>query len=206
MLIEDAVKSMTSVPGGWVRVEKVRRLAGGVEISFAVHKGKRGRRIDAWSFGCLGLLEADITDLDGGGIAVDDCTHPAARQYVARQGELRWRCDGDETVALGVLYQAHVETVDDWIPFDRYAYPTRMSEYAFDRRGHDLWVRGPDFLLRAYAKALRARGEHPRLILRAGGRPKSVQPKVLHFGESYVVAATFAAQRHDENEILLKGH
>jgi hypothetical protein len=142
-------------------------------------------------------LEAKISDLDGGGLAVHDSTHPAARQYRARQAELRWRMGGDEIAALGALYQAHVELVDDWIPFDSNAYPTRLWDYSFDLRGRDFVIRGPDFLLRVYAKALKARGERPRLVLRRS-KAKPIRLKLLHFGSSYVVASKFVARRCEE--------
>jgi hypothetical protein len=38
-------------------------------------------------------------------------------------------------------------------------------------------------------------GERVQLTLRASTKSKSIRPKVLHFGESYVVANAFAANR-----------
>ena len=195
--IEDAVDAMAG-PGHWVRVEKVQKTTQGLELSFAIHNDKRGKKVDTWSVACSGVLETHITDLDGGGIAVYDTTHPAARQWVTRLGELRWRAGGDEIEMLGALYDAHAKVVDDWIPFWSYAYFGTPEGNGFLRRGRDLVVRGPDFLLRAYAKALRASGERPRLTLRKRSRKRPVRPKVLHFGTSYIVAAAFVAQRREK--------
>ena len=85
MTIEKAVTSMCLVPGGWVGVNQLRGMRGGLEIGFGIRKGKRGRELEAWSVICKGIHEVKIDDLNGGGINVHS-GHPAARQYVARQG------------------------------------------------------------------------------------------------------------------------
>jgi hypothetical protein len=53
---------------------------------------------------------------------------------------------------------------------------------------------GPDFLMRAYARALRRIGAKPDLTLQKKHRTKIVRPKVLHFGNSFVVADAFIAE------------
>jgi hypothetical protein len=94
-----------------------------------------------------------------------------------------------------------VETVDDWIPFDDYLFvntPWNGTSFCPDFApvsGSNFICRGPDFLLRAYGKALEAIGEPVRLTLCGAPRSKSIRPKVLHFGTSYVVADEFVAQR-----------
>ena len=134
-------------------------------------------------------------------------THPAARQYVARRAELRWPRTCDETRALAALFRAHLKAADDWIPFDRYLCWNFWNGTSFCRdiapvSGSNFVCRGPDFLLRAYAKALETIGESVELTSRGSLKPKSILPKVLHFGESYVVANAFVAQRLDEASIL----
>jgi hypothetical protein len=199
MLIESAVKMIQSVPDGWVRAEQIRRIRGGLELSFGVYGSRRGKQTEAWSVMCLGVRETKITDLDGGGFAVYASTYPAARQYVARQAELRWSRSSDQTAVLAALHQAHIETVDDWIPFDRYLlmyglYTGGPFERTF-ASGNQFVCRGPEFLIRAYATALRVKGERVQVSLRRTGKPKSGRPKVLHFGSSYVIADEFSAQR-----------
>jgi hypothetical protein len=201
MLIQNAIKLVCSIPHSWVRVEQVRRVSGGLEVCFGIHEGKRGKKADAWIVTCRGVREIKITDLDGGGLAIYSSTHPAAQQYVARRAELLWPCACDEAQVTAALYRTHVETVDDWIPFDRYLLVnTPWNGAAFMpcfalASGSNFVCRGPDFLVRAYAKTLEAIGEQVQVILRGSRRSKSIQPKVLHFGASYVVANTFAAQR-----------
>jgi hypothetical protein len=98
-----------------------------------------------------------------------------------------------------------VEAVDDWIPFDRYLpikipwNGTSILPYFAPVSGSKFVCRGPDFLVRAYAKALEAIGERIQLTLRGGPKPKSIRPKVLHFGSSFVVANAFTAQRPELN-------
>lgn len=201
MLIQSAIRLVSSIPDSWVRVEQVRRMPGGLEVSFSVHKGQRGKRVDGWSVTCRRVHEAKITDFDGGGLRVYSATHPAARQYVARRAELRWPRNCDEAKVLLALYRAHTKAADDWIPFDRYlSIETPWTGTSFQPHfahisGSSFVCRGPDFLVRTYAEALEAIGERVQLTLRRVSKLKPTQPKVLHFGESYVVADAFTAKR-----------
>lgn len=135
---------------------------------------------------CLGVREFQIADVDGGGLALYSGTHPAARQFTARQAILRWSgCDA--AAAMGAVCRAHIDAAYDWIPVDRYVDIWAIA-------GKKFVCRGPDFLLRAYAKSLRLIGAQARLRLRAKRKPEKVRPRVLHFGASFVVATTFIAQ------------
>lgn len=182
MRIEDAITSIYRLPDPWVRLEEIRRVSKGFDLSFSIHRGRRGKRLDAWRIRCLGVHEASITSTDGGGIAVYSSTHPAAREPVARQAEVLWCGVKDDALQTGALYEAHVEAVDDWIPFDRYSRIRAVS-------GDKIAIQGPDFLMRAYAKALRSIGKQPRVTLKLPNQ-KATRPRVLHFGESYIVADT----------------
>ena len=55
------------------------------------------------------------------------------------------------TEALSVLLTAHTSLVDDWVPFDRYTAP-------FPAGASVVTWRGPEFLMRAYARSLRHLG------------------------------------------------
>jgi len=157
------------------------------ELCFGIYRGKRGTKIDSWSVSCLGVREAKITALDGGGLRLYPGTHPAALRYSARKAELRWSGIRDKAAVIGALYQAHIAATDDWLSFDEVVSVETISESRFI-------CRGPDFLMRAYAKAFRAKGDRVQLTLRGGSKAKSARLKVLHFGDSYVVAAAFTAQ------------
>ena len=182
MLIQDAISRINSSPDSWVRIEQIRKIPQGLELCICIHRGKRGRRAEAWRVRCLGIREFHIADMDGGGLAIYPSTHPAARQYMARQVELRWSGGEDYSTVLGALYQAHMDAVDDWIPIDRYIDIRRISV-------HKATCRGPDFLMRAYARALRRLGLQPKLAVRKNRKKrKIVGPRVLHFGDSSIVA------------------
>jgi hypothetical protein len=201
MQIQNAVKIVNSIPDSWVRVEHVRRISGGLEVCFTIHEGQRGKRTGGWKVTCRGVREAKITDIDGGGLRVYSATHPVARQYVARRAELRWPRTGDEAKVLLALYRAHTKASDDWIEFDRYLQietpwtGTSFQPHFAPVSGSNFVCRGPDFLIHGYAKALEAIGERVQLTLRRGPKLKQKQPKVLHFGQSYVVADVFTAER-----------
>jgi hypothetical protein len=186
MRIENAIASIDHYADRWARLEEVRRIPGGVLLSFGIHKGRRGQLIEAWKIRCAQVHMAKITAWDGGGLAVYSSNHPAAREFSARQAEVRWSGTSDKSSLIGALYKEHANAVDDWIPFDSYSSVRDISKGRFS-------FKGPEFLMRAYAKALRAIGEHPQLILRR--KKRAVSPRVLHFGDSYVVANSFVAER-----------
>lgn len=185
MRIEKAIELIVGSADSWVRLEEVRKVSRGLVLSFGIHKGRRGKRVDAWRITCSEVHEANITALDGGGLALYSSTHPAARECVAPRAEVRWSGTSDEAVLIGTLYKAHTEAVDDWIPFDWYSGIQAVSKDKFV-------CRGPDFLMRAYAKALGSIGKQPQVILRR--KRTTVRPRVLHFGDSYIVANTFIAE------------
>lgn len=187
MAIERDLEPLQSLPdpNGWVRLEQVRKEHGRLELRFGIHEeNRRKRKIDSWRIICSGVREAHIADFDGGGLALYPTVHPAARQYTARQAELRWAASNKKPTALGALYKAHTEAVNDWIPFDRYISMKNISD-------KKCVCRGPDFLVRSYAKALRTLGEKPHLTLRVSRKSKQSRLRVLHFGDSFVVAAGF---------------
>jgi len=188
MRIERAVQSIHSFPEAWVRLEEARKTGDRLELSFGTYKRRRGRKTSSWDVTCLGVRETQLSDFDGGGLALYSSTHPAARQYRAKKAELRWATSESDIAFLGALYRAHCDAVDDWIPFDRY-----IDIYSLDGKRHE--CEGPDFLLRSYAKAFRLRGVKAHLKLRKHNKGKVPTLRVLHFGESYIVAADFSAEQ-----------
>jgi hypothetical protein len=189
------------MPNGWARVDLVRKVRAGLLLDFSVHRGRRGKILGHWTVTFGGVHEIKITDLDGGGLAVYPSSHPAARQYVARLATLRWPRSGDTPEVLAALQQAHVEAVDDWIPFDRYLQintpynGTPFLPHFAPVSGNCFVCKGPDFLLRAYANALEATGQQVHLRLHGRPQRRTLRPQVLHFGSSYVVADCLTAEQ-----------
>lgn len=185
------INEINAVPDGWVRVDSIRRVRTGLELTFAVHRGKRGRRVSTWLVQCDGVRESHLCDLNGGGLRLYPPSHPAARQFVAARAELHAAALDELSRAIGALLRAHVMLTDDWVPFDRY-----ISEDLYRAKGESkgkVVLRGPDFLMRSYAKALRRIGVPAQLSVK--GRPKErTRPSVLHFGDSYIVAERFSVQ------------
>lgn len=207
MDIRRAVKSIHSISNAWVRLEHVRRVTDGLDLCFSIHKSRRGTAVDHWIIVCRGVHEPNITDFDGGGLAVYPASHPAARQYGAPRAELRWPRSSDDLKVVVALQRAHVKAVGDWIPFDRYLLintpwnGTSVLPSFAPIAGRNFICRGPDFLLRAYAKALEAAGERVQFTLRGSPTSKPIRPQVLHFGASYIVANTLTAERADGRPI-----
>jgi hypothetical protein len=178
-----AISSMLAPPGGWVRVDAVGRELGGIVISFGVYAGKRGRRLLSQDIRCRGVLETHICDLDGGGIGLYSSGHPAARQYADQPALLRCVLGDRAAAGLGAMLSAHLRLADDWIPFDRYVRETKDP----------LVVRGPAFVVRGYATAPRRLGLAPKVSAAGRARRHVLRCRVLHFGNSFVVARGFEA-------------
>jgi hypothetical protein len=169
--------------GSWIRAEAVRYRPTGVELAFVALRSRRGNRIASWQIVCGGVRELSVSDLDGGGIQLYSSSHPAAKQYSADGAALQWRPSGRGPEALGALLAAHIRLVDDWIPFERYTSPRRLE-------ASQVTWRGPEFVMRAYARALRELGLPAKVVPKRRLRRTS-RPRCLHFGNSFVVSNRF---------------
>ncbi len=192
------IRAIQTKPDGWLHVEAIQKVGTGVVLSLALREGKGGQWISAWDVCCSGVREISVSDLEGGGIGLYGSSHPAARQYATGMAKLRCRPDGKGSAILGALASAHVATVDDWIPVDRYL-PMQAGAKG------DFLVRAPDFLVRAYAKALERLGVVARVSAVARKGRRSPAPRVLHLGDSFVVAdrfeAALGAKRLENNQM-----
>jgi hypothetical protein len=150
-------------------------------LSLGVYHGKAGRLGASWDIHCRGVRELSISDLDGGGIQLYPPSHPAARQYSDAKTTLRCEVGEAMSAGVGALLEAHIRATDDWVPFDRYV-PTWKSP---------LVIRGPAFLIRSYSRALKRLHLEPAISVRRGKAGRHRPLRVLHLGESYVVAAAF---------------
>jgi hypothetical protein len=151
-----------------------------------------------WLVSCLGVREFSLVDFDGGGLQCWRDDHPALSQYTSPKASLRVVLSGaSRAAALGVLWRAHVEAVDDWVEFDRFVPAVRLYADAAD----SVTLHGPRFLLEAYAAALKNANFratlklHKRRLYWQGGRwsERRSAPSLLHFGSSFVVAEQFVA-------------
>jgi hypothetical protein len=164
--------------GSWVRAESVHYIRGGVALHFVVLRGRRGKAIARWRIVCRGVRELSVSELDGGGLQVYAANHPVAKQYSDRLATLRWRPRGRGGEAIGALLAAHTGLVDDWIPFERYT-SSRLDAPLV------VW-KGPEFLMRAYARTLRDIGLLATVVAKQQQR-RAFRPRCLHFGNSFVV-------------------
>jgi hypothetical protein len=189
--LEKAIGTIHKTPDGWLYIDGVRQGRPGLVLSLVLRKGKMGRRLGEWRVHCRGVREFHISDPTGGGIRLYSSGHPAARQYTAPKARLRCRPQGSRTDMLAALAAAHLAAVDDWVPIERYLPMAQAPNGAFI-------VQAPDFLVRAYARALRRLGISVRTSLTRPGKART-RPKVLHLGSSYVVAESFEAQARIPN-------
>ena len=194
MNIDKAIESFYT-EGNWARLDEVRRATKNVSLMFGVYKGQRGKRIEGWQIECFGVYRMQITDWNQCGLAIYSSSHPVAREFTARKAEIRWNGPNENAEIVGALYLAHLAAFDDWIPFDSYSGIRTTSENKFA-------LRGPDFVMRAYAKALRSLGKKSQLTV-LKKRKKANIPKVLHFGSSFVVAERFVV-KHEQADSLTR--
>jgi hypothetical protein len=87
----------------------------------------------------------------------------------------------------GALCQAHIDAVDDWIPINQY-----LDIRAIARK-KKFKCRGPDFLMRAYAKASGRWTACPNQVAKEGEGSESPSESLAFRGSS-VVAAAFVIQ------------
>ena len=182
-----AIRAIHAKLDGWVRVEQVHRVPGrSLQMILGVAAGRRGPLRETWLVTCRGVRELCLTDLDGGGLQLWPADHPAARQYSDPTASLT--CEPtDLRAAVGALYEAHASTVDDWVPFEQYLGFEVPAPSTLER----LRARGPLFLMNRYARALRAIGIACELSPARRRRSRRPACRVLHFGNSYIVAEEF---------------
>jgi len=185
--IAGVISKIRAARDAWVTIASVAQAAGGVLVTLLLRRGKGGPILATWSIRCRRVHELEISDLNGGGICLYSSGHPAARQYASPVQRLSCRTHGDGSRAWLAVVSAHVAAVDDWIPADRYLPATPPSDGT-------LLIRAPEFLARVYARALRRLGIGVRSSIPRHVTRRRRSPKVLHLGDSFIVAETFEVQ------------
>ena len=191
-----ALKQIDKIPNAWVRLGLVVPDGRNLGLLFNILEGKRGPIVKHCRVRCIRVRQWHVDDLDGGGIRLYGSDHPLARQYSSAKARLRLERVEDAGAAIAVLVTAHARIFDDWVPIDRYLgsladLPVRVAD--------GLSVTGPEFALKAYARALRSVA-----AASLSRRPKRVGTprfRVLHFSQSFVVAERFEADLISEVEL-----
>jgi hypothetical protein len=148
-----ALKQIDKIPNAWVRLGLVVPDGRNLGLLFNVLEGKRGPIVQHCRVRCIRVREWNVDDLDGGGIRLYGSDHPLARQHSSATARLRLERVKDTGAAIAALVTAHNRVFDDWVPIDRYLgslvdLPVRVAD--------GLSVMGPEFVMKAYAGALRS--------------------------------------------------
>ena len=183
-----ALKQIDRIPNAWVRLGLVVPDGRNLGLLFAIHNGKRGRVVKRCRVRCLRVRHWLVDDLDGGGIRLYGADHPLVRQHSSATARLRLARVEHAGAAMAGLVAAHTRLFDDWVPIEQYLgsladLPARLVD--------GLSVTGPEFVLRAYARAVRS-----LTAASLSKRPKrgaAARLRVLHFSQSFVVAERFEA-------------
>jgi len=151
----------------------------------------------SWQLRFRRLLEYHLSDVFNCGLNVWRTDHPVLAQYTDSREYLHFSSAArNPNEAVGELWIAHRELVDDWIPFDRFLNETIKLPGLLAGSG-GLVATGPSFLISAYANVLDAQG--CQTMRQALPSPKKMGEIVMaHFGESYVVAEAIMAVRLTE--------
>jgi hypothetical protein len=193
-----ALKRIDKIPNAWVRLGLVVPDGRNLGLLFNILEGKRGPNVQHCRVRCIRVRRWHVEDLDGGGIRLYGSDHPLARQYSSAKARLRLERVEDAGAAIAALATAHAQVFDDWVPLERYL--DSLADLPVRVAG-GLSVTGPEFVLKAYARALRpwAAASLKRQAKQSG----TGRFKILHFSQSFVVAARFEADLMKEADLDL---
>jgi len=194
--VEEFLRAVRSV--AWVRLAAAVPKGRNVTLHFELFRRIGADLASAWIVSCQRVREMRLTVDDFGGLNFWRDNHPVLAQFTSPKSSLTINPRGrriDE--CAGVLLRAHWEAVDDWIEFDRYAFPGGRLTGSSSR----VSIAGPQFLLKVYHGELKKSGfaaqlkRHKRKLYWSGPGWSERKPtvSVLHFSSSFVVAESFSA-------------
>lgn len=177
---------------GRIDVTAAQWSAGDLTLRLGVDPGDE--TIERWTITCSSVVEHLLTQAENCGLAHVVGEHPATAQFTEPLEHLYFRgaCANPEAF-LGKLWLAHRRATDDWIPFDRYL-NTEVPVVELVASSSGCLATGPSFLIGAYATLLDQEKMQPHR-LEAEQEVYLPKAELLHFGESYVIAARFQAAR-----------
>jgi len=163
-----------------------------MELGFRVDHGTDVTSF--WTLHCSDVIEYSLRDAHYQiGLNIHEADHPAIDQYTeSREGVYLSKAAAESERVVGQLWAAHLECVDDWIPFDRYL-NCELPLRTLLESGNALVASAPSFLASVYFEVLASNRCEPSRVPAGAARAASAQ--LAHFGESYVVAARVAATR-----------
>src|SRR5947209_297645 len=104
---------------GNMRIAAAHWSADRLDVRMQVDDG-RGEH-SGWNLRFRGVLEYTLAKADNCGLNVRRSDHPAIDQHTDVRAFLHFgAAPADPFRVVGRLLSAHLELVDDWIPFDRY--------------------------------------------------------------------------------------
>lgn len=186
----NAFKQIDKIPDAWVRLGMAVPDGKNLVLLFTVSEGKRGRIAFRCRVRCVRVREWHLENSDEGGLQVYGSDHPLARQYSSSKARLRLARVDDAGAVVEALLAAHVGVFDDWVPCERYL--GNLGDLAA-RVDKGLSITGPEFVLKAYARALRSKAAATLTRQTKQSAPATARVRILHFSHSFVVAERFEA-------------
>ncbi|MFZ2490139.1 MAG: hypothetical protein WA208_01510 [Thermoanaerobaculia bacterium] len=163
-----------------------------LELGFRVDHGTGV--ISFWTVQCSGVIEYALRDAHYQiGLNICESDHPVIDQHTeSREGVYISKAPKSSDTVVGQLWAAHVRRVDDWISFDRYL-NTEVLLQTLLESGNALIASAPAFLASAYLQVLESNRCAPSRV--PAGPARASSARLVHFGDSYVVAARVTASR-----------
>lgn len=187
----------------WLNLSSAVWIADDLNLSFAVKDLSENKIVSKWIVKCVDVISYLISDAYGGGLNYHEDDHLAIAQFTDPQVMLHFKGKVKSASRLMVdLWDVHRKVADDWIPFETYI-NNSSKLHDLISGGYGLLANGPKFLIDEYEIVLKKHSI-------GSSRTKEVPCKrwienrfepiikpvaMIHFGESYIVAKKFEAQK-----------
>lgn len=181
-------------------VESANWKAGAVVVFLSVAFGEE--ECSLWRVTCVEPFEHRLTLGSADSLEFLD-SHPLLWQFQEQTGSAFFQgAPRDVRAAIGALYEAHQQQVQEWIPFDTY-FNRVLPLSAFLATGNGLLARGPLRLLMLYRDVLNVFGTE--VYMRFLHEPEQWDGRewkalngagirILSWGGSYVIGTSWSAR------------
>jgi hypothetical protein len=187
----------------WIRVTDATWTETDVDLRLSVRRDSDEEPSAYLRVHCGQVRDFLMSDVNGGGLNFHEGDHIALRLLSEETADLYFNGTAKDPYSiLGRLYEEHRNVCDDWKPFDAYINRHWPSSELL-AGGYGLLASGPKFLLECYSVILLKAGLNPRIANCMPAKywngsnwiDQSAPLKLLQFGESYVIAETFEAEK-----------
>lgn len=187
----------------WLNLSSATWMADDLNLTFIVKGLSENAIVSKWLVKCIDVISYSISDAYGGGLNYHEDDHPAIAQFTDPQVMLHFNGRAKSAPRLIIdLWDVHRKVADDWISFETYINNgSKLSELISG--GYGLLANGPKFLINEYETVLKnhsIRSSRTKEVPHKRWVETKFEPiikpvSMIHFGESFIVAKTFEAEK-----------